>query len=100
MSRIITREQFDKAMDALWSELEYQNGLDRRTDDEAKDVPGFATLGRRYLRMLEDHWADYGGSMQPEGQVQVPAALDDLRKLTAIFLRGMIYCGIRQRIVK
>ena len=100
MSRVITRQDFDRACDALWTEIQYQDGLPRRTDDEAKDAAGFATLGRRYLRKLEDDWADNPGTIntQPGGNsVVVEAALHNLRKLSAIFLRGMIYCGIRNR---
>lgn len=90
MPRFITREEFYKAADAIWTELQYQDNLPRRTDDEAKDCAGFATLGRRYLRHLEDHWADQPGPV-------VEDALNDMRKLAAIFARGMIYCGIRGR---
>jgi len=84
----ITREEFDEAVDAIWREIQYQDSLPRRTNSEARDVPGFATLGRRYLRHLEDAWADNAGN---------ELALPHLRKLSAIFLRGMIYCGISQR---
>jgi hypothetical protein len=52
---IVTREQFDAACEAVWSEIEYQNNLPRR-------------------------------------------CLPSLRKLAAIFVRGMIYCGIRPRV--
>lgn len=35
---LVTREKFDKAVEALWTEIEYQNALSRRTDDdEAND---------------------------------------------------------------
>ena len=98
--RTVTRAEFDRACDALWSEIQYQDMLPRRTDDEARDVPGFATLGRRYLRKLEDDWADNPGvaNLNPEEPAYVvEAALHDLRKLAAIFLRGMTYCGIRNR---
>jgi hypothetical protein len=98
MPKYVSRAEFDKACEALWTEIEYQNSLPRRTEDEAKDVAGFATLGRRYLRKLEDNWADKPGTMSPEGTVVVEDALHDLRKLSTIFLRGMIYCGIRKRI--
>lgn len=85
----ITREQFNEACDALWSEIEYQNALPRRTEDsEAKDVQGYATLGRVYLRRLEDSWADEEGD-EP--------ALQMLRKVAAIFVRGMIHSGVRPR---
>lgn len=93
----ITREQFDAAMEAVWSEIKYQNTLPRRTereetDDrtaEAHDVPGFLTLARRYARKIEDDWAD-----QP---APVEDALHGLRKVAAIFTRAMIYSGIRSR---
>ncbi len=97
MRRTIGRDDFDKVCEAVWKELEFQDALPRRTDDEAKDVPGFLTLARRYLRTAEDVWADNPGETQPDGQVQVPAALHSLRKLAAIFVRAMIYCGIRER---
>lgn len=51
-------------------------------------MQGFATLGRVYLRKLEDEWAGSAGDEK---------ALPHLRKLGAIFVRGMIYCGIRRR---
>lgn len=100
MTRYITRQDFEKACDALWTEIQYQDALDRRTADEAKDPPGFATLGRRYLRKLEDDWADNPGTANlnvHEPPYVVEAALHDLRKLSAIFLRGMVYCGVRNR---
>lgn len=85
----VTREQFDEAAAAVWAEIEYQNALPRRTEDsEAKDPAGFATLGRRYLHKLEDAWADNADN-EP--------ALHVLRKLAAIFVRGMIYGGVRTR---
>ena len=85
----VTREEFDAACEALWSEIVYQDNLPRRTDDEAADVPGFATLARRYLRKVEDDWADQPGPVED--------ALDGFRKLGAIFVRGMVYCGVRHR---
>jgi hypothetical protein len=93
----ITREQFDRVVEAVWSEIQYQNHLPRRTADEAKDCAGFATLGRAYLRKLEDNWYSKPGEVQPEGNVAVTDCLHDLRKLSAIFVRAMIYCGIRSR---
>jgi hypothetical protein len=97
MPRYINREEFNQAVEAVWSEIQYQDNLPRRTDDEAKDVPAFATLGRRYLRLLEDHWADQPGTGNPP---VVEDALNDMRKIGTVFIRGMIYCGIRRRIVK
>jgi hypothetical protein len=88
MSKIVTKEEFKIACDAVWSEIEYQNNLPRRTDDEAKEPAGFATLGRVYLSRLEAAWSDNAGT---------EASLPFLRKLAAIFIRGMIYCGIRAR---
>lgn len=93
----ITREQFDRAAEALWSEIDYQNTLPRRTDQEessdptgeASDVPGFLTLGRRYERKVEDEWADT--------KAPVEGALHGLRKIAAIYMRAMIYCGVRVR---
>lgn len=85
----ITRTQFEAVADVVWREIEYQNNLPRRTEDsEAKDVQGFATLGRVYLRKMEDTWAAHEGD---------EAALPYLRKLAAIFVRGMLYCGVRER---
>jgi hypothetical protein len=91
---IITREQFDDAAEAIWSEIQYQNQLPRRTEDEAKDVPGFCTLGRRYIRKLEDDWADNPGEGSP---CQVPQALHGLRKVAAVFTRAMVCNGVRVR---
>ena len=88
MSRLVTRAEFNDACEAVWTEIEYQNNLPRRTDDEAKEPAGFATLGQVYLRRLEDTWADNAGTEK---------SLPFLRKLAAIFVRGMIYCGIRGR---
>jgi hypothetical protein len=95
--RIVSREEFDQVVEALWSEIEFQNNLPIRTDDEAKDVAGFLTLGRAYLRKTEDIWTNNPGELQEDGSVQVPEALNGLRKLAAIFVRGMIYNGIRKR---
>ena len=91
----VTRAEFDAACEALWSEIQYQDGLRRRTDDEAKDIPGFLTLARRYERKIEDDWADLPGTGDP---AQVEPALHGLRKVSAIYLRAMVYCGIRERI--
>jgi hypothetical protein len=86
----VTREEFDEAVAALWSEIEYQNSLPRRTDsDEAKDVAGFLTLIRRYVRKTEDAWADQPGP--------VKEAEEGLRKIAAIALRGMVYTRIWHR---
>lgn len=86
---IITEEQFNEAVEALWGEIQYQNSLDRRTEaGEAKDPAAFATLGRVYLRRLEDAWADNRGNEE---------SLPYLRKVAAIFVRGMIYNGVRYR---
>ena len=89
MKKEITREEFDHAMEAIWTEIEYQNSLPRRTDSsEAKDVAGFLTLGDRYVRLAQDIWADNAGD---------EFALPSLRKLAAIFVRSMVYCGITTR---
>ncbi len=90
----VDRHQFDMACEALWTEIEYQNNLARRTDDEAKDVPGFLTLARCYERRVEDDWADNPGTGHPP---QVEQALHGLRKVMAIYLRAMVYCGVRDR---
>ena len=107
MSRYyVTRERFNKAVEAVWSEIEYQNDLSRRTEEgEAKDVPGFLTLGRRYLREAEDQWADTEAGIIPAGDemaggtgLSYTPANQTMRKLAAIFIRGMIYTGIYARI--
>lgn len=90
----VTRQDFDEAMDALWGELQYQDALPRRTNDEAKDVPGFLTLARRYERKVEDAWAD-NPSEPVSGQVF--EALDGLRKVAAIYVRAMVYNGVVRR---
>ena len=87
-TRVVTEDEFLEAMRAVRGELNYQDGLERRTEDEAKDPAGFFTLARRYLRKGEDEWADNPG---PE------LALHALRKIAAIAIRGMIYCGVRHR---
>lgn len=97
MPQTVSRAEFVAAAEAVWQEIEYQNNLPRRTADEAKDVAGFLTLGRTYLRRTEDAWAGNAGVEQADGRVQVPEALHGLRKLSAIFLRAMIYNGILTR---
>ncbi len=87
----VTREQFNEAVEAVWGEIEYQNGLERRTGDEAKEPAGVFTLGQVYLRRGEDAWADHAGT---------EASLPSLRKLAAIFVRGMVYCGVRPRVTE
>jgi hypothetical protein len=87
--RIVDFVQFVRAMAAVWSEIRYQNELDWRTEDEAKSPADFATLGHRYLRKLEDDWSDNAG---------IEKSLPNLRKLSAIFVRGMIYNGVRFRV--
>lgn len=87
--RQVTREEFDRAVEALWSEIQYQNNLSRRTDQaEAKEAPSYLTLGQVYLNKAGEDWAMQAGD---------EAALHGLRKLATIFLRGMIYCGVRER---
>jgi hypothetical protein len=93
----IAHSDFAAAMKAIWSEMGYQDTLERRTDDEATSVPAFLSLLRRYLRQTEDVWADRAGVIQPDGQTQVTEALDGLRKLAAIAVRAMIYNGVRPR---
>ena len=96
MSRVVTREEFNEAVEAVWKELEYQNSLPRRTDDEAKDVPGFLTLARRYERQIEDSWADKPGVIL-DSRTMVEEAVHGLRKVAAIYVRSMIYCGVLNR---
>jgi hypothetical protein len=89
MTGIVTREDFDKAVEALWTEIEYQNALARRTEgSEAQQVPSFLTLGQVYLDIASRDWALNEGD---------ELALHGLRKLAAIFVRGMTYCGVRSR---
>jgi hypothetical protein len=87
--RVVEFVEFVKAMAAVWSEIKYQNTLDRRTEDEAKSPADFATLGRTYIRRLEDSWTDNAG---------IEKSLPNLRKLAGIFVRGMIYNGVRFRV--
>lgn len=94
MPRFVTRDEFDQACEALWTEITYQNELPRRTDDEAKQIPSFCSLGRRYIDRCEKSWADEPADSE-SGQVET--ALHDMRKVAAIFIRGMIYCGIRSQ---
>lgn len=91
MPRTISRAEFDDACDAVWSETEYQNNLSRRTDDEAKEPAGFFTLLRVYLTRGEALWSDNAGT---------ESCLPSLRKIAAIALRGMVYCGIRPRVTE
>jgi hypothetical protein len=88
----VGREEFDIAMEAVWTEIEYQNNLGcRRTNEnEAKDIPGFLTLLRRYERKVEDAWADSTGS--------VKEAEEGMRKLAAICVWAMIYTDIWDRV--
>jgi hypothetical protein len=95
--RIVTREEFNKACEALWTEIEYQNNLYIRTSDEALSIPSFLTLLRRYLRKAEDSWSDNPSVKQSDGQTQVTEALHGLRKLSTIALRAMIYNGVLNR---
>ena len=71
MPRSINKIEFKDTMEAIWTELDYQNHLPRRTDDEAKDIPAFLTLARRYMRKIEDDWADNPAVDQGDGTVQV-----------------------------
>lgn len=89
MMKYISKIEFDEVCKSLWTEIDYQNHLARRTNDEAKDIPGFTTLSRVYLRRLEDKWSDNAGVDDD--------CLDSLRKLSAIFLRAMVYCGTKNR---
>jgi hypothetical protein len=96
----VTREQFNAACDAVWTEIEYQNSLPIRTEDEANSVASFLTLIRCYARRVEDAWTFNPGTVQEDGKVQVTDALHGLRKLAAIAVRSMIYNGIRSRVKK
>jgi hypothetical protein len=89
MTGIVTRKEFDKAVEALWTEIEYQNALARGTEgSEAQHVPTFLTLGQVYLDAASRDWALNEGD---------ELALHGLRKLAAIFVRGMTFCGVRCR---
>jgi len=93
----VSREQFEEVTEAIWGEISYQNSLPRRTEAEltedttreAHDVPGFLTLARRYERLIEEDWAD-----RP---APVEEALHGLRKVAAIYIRAVAYCGVRYR---
>lgn len=93
----VTKEEFDSAMNAVWSEIKYQDNFNLRTDDEADSIPAFLTLLRRYTRKAEDAWADSPGELQSDGKIQVTEALHSLRKLAAIAVRSMVYNGVRER---
>ena len=80
--------QFSRAMQVVWEEIEYQNNLKLACNTEAKDPPGFLTLGRRYMARAEIAWADNDDRT---------LALHELRKLAAIFVRAMVYCGAQSR---
>lgn len=95
MERIISKGEFDDACRALWTELQYQDRLPRRMADEAKDVPGFLTLLRVYVRKTEDYWAGRPGTGEP---AQVEKALHGMRKIATIAVRAMIYNGVRKRL--
>ena len=79
---------FAQAMQVVWDEIQYQNKLKLAYDIEAKDVPGFLTLGRRYMARAEAAWADNDDQK---------VALHELRKLAAIFVRAMACCGSQSR---
>lgn len=95
--RNITKDEFNKAVEAIWTEIEYRNSLDRRTEDEAKDVPGYLTLIDRYRRLTADKWSDSPGTLQEDKKYQVEEALHGLRKIAGIAICSMIYCGIKKR---
>lgn len=95
MPKYVTKEEFDKAVEAVWSEIEYQNSLPRRTNDEAKEIPAFCTMLRQYTHRCEIAWMDNPGEEQPDGKIQVTEALHYLRKVAAIAVRSMVYNGIK-----
>ncbi|RLC98439.1 MAG: hypothetical protein DRI46_11310 [Chloroflexi bacterium] len=93
----VTREDFEEAMEAVWTELQYQDNLPIRTDDEANDVAGFLTLGRVYQRKAEDAWASNAATKEDGVTPQVEEALHGIRKIAGIYVRAMCYNGIRKR---
>ena len=93
----VSREDFLEAMDAVWTELQYQDNLPIRTADEAKDVPGFLTLARVYLNETEVAWAKNPATLGDGVTPQVEEALHGLRKCAGIFVRAMAYNGVRSR---
>lgn len=97
MSRHVTKEEFDAACSAVWTELEYQNKLPIRTDDEARDVAGFLTLLRVYLRDTENIWAKNSSDCVINTLPQCAEALGGLRKIAGIAIRSMIYSGVLAR---
>lgn len=79
----------ETAFTAILGELLYQDDLPRRTDDaEAKEVPSFLALLDVYTEKAKRDWAEQAGD---------EAALHGLRKIAAIAVRGMVYCGTRIR---
>ena len=82
---------FSQAIQVVWGEIEYQNKLKIDYNIQAKDLPGFLTLGRRYMTRAEAAWAD---NDDPK------VALHELRKLATIFVRAMVYCGAESRVKK
>ena len=98
MSRkYVTREELNDVVEALWSELDYQNKLDRRAEDEGTNIPGFLTLADVYLRKTADAWAKSPAVEQPDGSFQVSEAQDGIRKVAAIMIRAMVYNGAKMR---
>lgn len=97
MPRNVTADEFDLACCAVWTELQYQNNLELRTNDEAIKVPGFCVLLRQYLDQCEKDWVFNSATEQPDGQFQCDSSLQGLRKIAGIAMRGMIYNGIRDR---
>jgi len=94
----VTREQFDKAMEAVWTEIEYRNNLERRTEeDECKDIAGFCTLLRHMLHKCEQDWYSWKASEQPDGQMQVTECLHWMRKLASGAVIAMVYNGSLNR---
>ena len=94
MGKCVTRGEFEEAMEAVWSEIQYQNSLPRRTDDEAKSIPSFCKMGEIYSDRAAVAWND---QQADEESGQVEDALHAVRKCAAIYLRGMVYCGVRYR---
>lgn len=89
-SHTVSREAFDRAVEAVWSEIQYQNELPRRTDSgEAHGIAGYASLIDKCNRDMVDTWYAEKGEDR---------CLHNIRKTAASAIRGMIFCGVRPRV--
>ncbi len=49
MPKSVSHEEFESVCEALWTELQYQDNLPRRTDGEAKDMV-YCVIRTRIIR--------------------------------------------------